>query len=453
MRFSIEAEQSVIGGLLLDPNRLDDVLEITNTDDFYNLDNRFIFAAICDMGVSGKTFDVITLSEKLNDIGELERVGGIGYLVDLMNNTPSAKNVKSYAHIVADRAMERRITEAGQRIAELGDDESVAVDDKLDTLHKELSGMERKDSESEVIAFDKSIKACLQTLDLKHRGIFPEGLRTGFDAFDARIDWLNPGDLWIVAGRPGQGKTNWGLNVCDNIASQDKGQVIIFNCEMTDQQLTGRMMVAKSGIDNKIFRSGKLQEEHWPMLSAAVLKMKSMKIEICDTPSIDISKLKAIARSRARRGKIALIMVDYLQLITDRKHQKTIDIVSSVSRQLKEIAKLCNCTVLALAQLNRGVESRANKRPGLSDLRDSGQIEQDADIISFLYRDDYYYEKSPNKGFAELITAKLREGETGTDIVGTQFQFCRFVNFDSSSYIFDWAESKPESGRSRTGFE
>lgn len=440
MKFSIEAEQSVIGGLMLDPGKLDDVLEILQAEDFYRADNRSIMKYIMQVSGTGQTADPVTVAEAMHGDGMLEPAGGLGYLVEIANNTPSAANVKAYAYIVADRAIERRITEAGQRIAEIGDDESHDVDAKLDSLHMEMAKLERREKEAEVISLEKSLKACLEILDQKNRGVFPEGIKTGFNAFDDRIGWLNPGDLWIVAGRPGQGKTNWGLNVCDNVSSQAKGDVLIFNCEMTSNQLTGRMMVAKSGIDNKLFRMGKLEEEHWPMLSAAVLKLKKMRIEICDTPSIDIAKLKAIARTRARRGKISLIMVDYLQLVTDRKYQKTIDIVSSVSRQLKEIAKLCNCPVLALAQLNRGVEQRANKRPSMADLRDSGQIEQDADIISFLYRDEYYNENTPNKGMAELITAKLREGETGTDIVGTQFQFCRFTNFDASSYIFDWQE-------------
>jgi replicative DNA helicase len=450
MRFSIEAEQSVIGGLLLDPNRLDDVLEICTADDFYNLDNQLIFGAICDMGATGKTVDVITLSEKLNDSGELERVGGLGYLVEIANNTPSAANVKAYASILADRAMERRITDAGQRIAELGDNESIQVDDKLDTLHGELAGLERKDSAKELVGTDQVLKECLKTLDEKHRGIFPEGVKTGFAAVDERFQWLSPGDLWVIGGRPGQGKTVFGLNICNNIAAATGKEALIFSIEMPYQQLMNRMISATAGILAGRMKSGQLEDDDWNKLSAAVLRLKQMKLNICDTAGIDISRLKAIARSRARAGNLGVILVDYLQLVRDRKYLKPIDIVSSVSVQLKEIAKMCRCPVIALAQLNRSVETRANKRPGNADLRESGQIEQDADIISFLYRDEYYYEDSPNKGMVEVITTKMRDGEVGRDVLASELQFSRFADLKYGSYNEDWQEQqqKPTGRRS-----
>jgi len=450
MRFSIEAEQSVIGGLLLDPNRLDDVLEICTADDFYNIDNRAIFAAICDMGATGKTVDVITLSEKLNDSGELERVGGLGYLVEIANNTPSAANVKAYASILADRAMERRITDAGQRIAELGDNESIQVDDKLDTLHGELAGLERKDSAKELVGTDQVLKECLKTLDEKHRGIFPEGVKTGFTAVDERFQWLSPGDLWVIGGRPGQGKTVFGLNICNNIAAATGKEALIFSVEMPYQQLMNRMISATGGILAGRMKSGQLQDDDWNKLSAAVIRLKQMKLNICDTAGIDISRLKAIARSRARTGNLGVILVDYLQLVRDRKYLKPIDIVSSVSVQLKEIAKMCKCPVIALAQLNRSVETRENKRPGNADLRESGQIEQDADIISFLYRDEYYYEDSPNKGMVEVITTKMRDGEVGRDVLASELQFSRFADLKYGSYNEDWQEQqqKPTGRRS-----
>lgn len=450
MRFSIEAEQSVIGGLLLDPNRLDEVLEIVQPDDFYGTGHRSIMRYIVDVSATGKAADVITIADAMSDAGMLEAAGGLGYLVEIANNTPSSANVRSYAAIVAERAMERLITAAGQRIAELGDDEGIDVDSKLDTLHGELAGLERRESAADVVGIDKSIKACLKTLDLKHRGLFPEGIKTGFIALDERFGWLSPGDFWVIGARPGQGKTNLALNICQNIASKGE-EVLIFSLEMMREQLTNRMIAAAAGIDNKLMRSGALQDHHWPALSAAVVKMKDLKIEICDTPGLDIARLKAISRTRARRGKLGLIMVDYLQLVGDRKFQKTIDIVSSVSRQLKEIAKICNCPVLALAQLNRAVEKQANSRPKNADLRESGQIEQDADIISFIYRDEYYFPDSPNKGMAELITTKMREGEAGTDILGTQFQYCRFVDLKEIFYDEHWQDKQKTQRRS--GFD
>lgn len=442
MRFSIEAEQSVIGGLIQDPNKLDEVLEIITDADFYNMDNRIIFSAICDMGAKGKSVDVITLADCLNDSGNLERIGGHVFLIELYNNTPSAANVKSYAHIVADRAMERRITEAGQRIAELGDDEGIQVDDKLETLHGELSGLERRDA-VEVTNFDQIIKSRVQVIDGKFRGTAKRGLECGFKALDERFQGIGDTDLWILAARPAMGKTALAMNLVYNVASQGK-EVIVFSMEMSKEQLTDRLISAAGSIPSNLVRSGKLTEQHWAPLSAGIAKLKGLKIHIIDIPAIDIHRAKAIARKFKRNGDIGLIMVDYLQLMRDTKAKTRFDEVSSVSRELKVMAKMIGCPVLALSQLNRGVEGQGNKRPGLKDLRESGQIEQDADLITFIYRDEYYNEDSPNKNTAEIITAKFREGEVGTDVLGTQLQFSRFVDIDFSSYIFEKDEPKKE---------
>jgi replicative DNA helicase len=453
MRFSIEAEQSVIGGLLLDPNRLDDVLEICTADDFYNIDNRAIFAAICDMGATGKTVDVITLSEKLNDSGELERVGGLGYLVEIANNTPSAANVKAYASILADRAMERRITEAGQRIAELGDDESIPVDDKLDTLHGELSGLERRDG-AEVINFNVILKARIKEIDEKFHDKKPRGLMTGFNALDERYQGISQVAMWVLAARPGQGKTAFALNVALNQARQGK-EVLIFSLEMGKDELTDRLLSASGGLPSGRIRTGKLLEDDWHKLSTATTILKDLKIHIVDIPAIDINRAKAIARKFNRYNKLGLVVIDYLQLMTNSKAKNRFEEVSSVSREIKAMAKTLGCPVMALSQLNRGVEKQGNKRPSMSDLRESGQIEQDADIITFIYRDEYYNENTPNKGMAEFITSKFREGEVGTDVLGAELQFARFINFDSSSYIFDWQDSKEQQsyGRQKKGFD
>ena len=445
MRFSIEAEQSVIGGLIQDPNKLDEVLEIITDADFYNSDNRLVFAAICDMGAKGKSVDVITLADCLHDSGNLERIGGHVFLIELYNNTPSAANVKSYAHIVADRSMERRITEAGQRIAELGDDEGIQVDDKLETLHGELAGLERRDA-VEVTNFDQIIKSRVQVIDGKFRGTAKRGLECGFKALDERFQGIGDTDLWILAARPAMGKTALAMNLVYNVAKQGK-EVIVFSMEMSKEQLTDRLIAAAGSIPSNLVRSGQLTEEHWAPLSAGIAKLKGLKIHIIDIPAIDIHRAKAIARKFKRNGDIGLIMVDYLQLMRDTKAKTRFDEVSSVSRELKVMAKMIGCPVLALSQLNRGVEGQGNKRPGLKDLRESGQIEQDADLISFIYRDEYYNEDSPNKNTAEIITAKFREGEVGTDVLGTQLQFSRFVDIDFSSYIFEKDEPKKERGR------
>jgi len=450
MRFSIEAEQSVIGALLLDPAKLDDVLEITADADFYGAANRAIFKTIVSVNQAGKIADVITVADAMSDAGTLEHAGGLGYLVEIANNTPGAANVKSYASIVAERAIERRITEAGQRIAEIGDDDAVDVDSKLDLLHSEISGLERRDSVDH-ITFDQLIKSRIITLDGKFNGTHPRGMETGFKALDDRYGGIGNTALWVLAARPAQGKTALAMNIAYNIARQGK-EVLIFSMEMGKEELGDRLMASSSGVNSKKIRSGQLEDQEWNSLSAGVLKLRPLKIHIVDIPAIDIHRAKAIARKFKRHGEIGLIVIDYLQLMTDSKAKSRFDEVSSVSRELKVLAKMIGCPVLALSQLNRSVETRPNKRPQMADLRESGQIEQDADIISFIYRDDYYLPDSPNKNTAEIITAKFREGEVGVDILGTQLQFSRFIDFDPSSYIYDWSDNKANGEKNRASF-
>lgn len=444
MRFSIEAEQSLVGGLLLDPNRLDDVLEITCAEDFYSADNRSIMRYITEVAQAGRTADVITVADAMSDAWMLDSVGGIAYLVELANNTPGSSNVAAYAHIVAERAVERRISEAGQRIAELGEDESIGVDDKLDVLHSELAGLERRDNAG-IVKFNDIIKSRVQAIDGKFRNTTPRGMYTGFSALDERFMGIGNTDLWVVAARPSMGKTAFAMNVAYNQAAQGK-EVIIFSMEMSKDQLTDRLISSVSGINSNLIRSGKLMEPDWPALGAGISKLKDLKIHIIDIAGIDIHRAKAIARKFSRFGKIGLIVIDYLQLMTDSKTKNRFEEVSSVSRELKVMAKMIGCPVLALSQLNRGVENRSIKKPGLADLRESGQIEQDADLITFIYRDEYYNQDTPNKCTAEMITAKFREGEVGTDILGTELQYARFKDIDYSNYQFDYKpqESKPQ---------
>lgn len=445
MRFSIEAEQSVIGALLIDPEKLADVLELTNETDFYSAANRAIFKAIADISQTGKTADVITVADAMSDAGTLDAAGGISYLVEIANNTPSSANVKSYASIVAERAIERRITDAGQRIAEIGCDESIDVDSKLESLHGEVSSLERRDTVS-MVTFDQLIKARIIALDGKFNGTHPRGMMTGFKALDDRYGGIGGTVLWVIAARPSQGKTALAMNIAYNIARQGK-EVLVFSMEMGKEELGDRLLASACGINSKKIRSGALEQDDWSALSAGVQKLKPLKIHVIDTPAIDIHRAKAIARKFKRFGDIGLIVIDYLQLMTDSKAKSRFDEVSSISRELKVMAKMIGCPVLALSQLNRGVESRPNKRPMMADLRESGQIEQDADIISFIYRDEYYFPETPNKGTAEIITSKFRDGEVGTDILGAQLQFSRFTDFDPSCYVHDWSDAKPTSDK------
>lgn len=437
MRFSIEAEQSVIGGLLLDPNKLDDVAEIVTVDDFYNSENRAIFQAIVDLAGQGKTADHITVAEHLEKAGHLEHIGGLAWLVELSQNTPSTANIKAYSTIVADRAMERRITAAGQRIADLGEDAGMDVDTKIDTLHTELASLEKRDAQAEYLSFTDILKSRIVVIDDKFRGSVKRGISTGFDDLDKRFQGLTETDLWVLAARPSMGKSALAFNIARNVAMSGK-EVMIFSLEMSREQVADRMLSSITGIFSDKIRSGQLTEMDWAPLSAGVSKLKGLKIHIFDTPGIDVRRAQAICRKFAKQGDVGLIVVDYLQLMTDSREKDRLQVVSSVSRELKKLAKMVRAPVIALSQLNRSCEQRQDKRPILADLRESGQIEQDADIISFIYRDDYYFEDSPNKGMAEIITRKFREGENGTEILGTEFKCARFVNLQNVIYDDNW---------------
>ena len=445
MKFSIEAEQSVIGALIINPDRLDDVLEIVSAEDFYNADNRIVFAAICAMQGDGSAVDVITLAEHLDATNELERVGGLGYLVELHSNTPSAANVKAYAQIVSDRAMDRRICETGIRITELGNADG-DIDDKLNIVHGEFESLERKES-ADYVAFDGILKACIQRIDEKHRGMTTDTIKTGFEALDARLV-LEPSDMWVLAARPSMGKTALAMNIALNVALGGK-EVLVFSMEMSKEQLMDRLLCAASGIPTDIMRSGKLSEHNWNQFTIGVNKLKGLKIHIIETPAIDVNRALAISRKFAKRGNIGLIVIDYLQLMTAGGVDKRFDVVSEVSRKLKVIAKTIKAPVLALSQLSRECDKRADARPIMSDLRESGQIEQDADIISFIYRDEYYNKDSMNKGTAEIITRKYRNGEAGVDVLGTQFQYSRFVDIDFSNYQYNTEQP----AKARRGFD
>ena len=425
MRFSLEAEQSVIGGVLLDYRTLDDVLEIIGSVDFFRQDHQAIFSAIETMSAAGKAFDVIELAELLELRGELERVGGLGYLVEIANNTPSAANVRSYARIVADRAMERRIAEAGQRIFEIGESEDLGVDEKLNMLHAEFSALERHEK-TDIVDFDTLLKGEVQDIDGKFRKTGKPGLRIGFDRLDERFGGIEETDLWVLAARPSMGKTTLAMNIVYNVAAQGK-EALVFSLEMGKEQLTKRLLSAASGIPYGLLRSGDLQEQHWPLLSAGVAKLKDKKIHIVDIPAIDVNRALAIARKFSRNGSLGLIVIDYLQLMT-AKSESRFDEISYVSRQLKVMAKTAKAPVLALSQLSRKCEDRSNRRPLNSDLRESGQIEQDADLITFIYRDEVYNPDSPDRGVAEIITTKFRNGESGTDCLAANLQFSRFEN-------------------------
>lgn len=423
MRYSIEAEQSVIGGLMLNNNAFDDVSHIVTVDDFFNADCRDIYRAMVSLAEKSLPMDVVSIGDALEAEGILQQVGGFAFLVEVANNTPSAANIETYAHIVRERAVERKILAAAASIQEcvMGNG---SADDKLDFARSAVSDLD-SNNPVESVDFKQLVKSELQDIDARFRGNVSDGLKTGFAAIDERFGGIEPADLWILAARPSMGKTTLALNIADKVASTG-AEVIIFSLEVSKEQIAKKMMSAASGIPYGLLRSGKLVDHHWHNLSSGTARLANQKIHVIDIAGLDIDRAISIARKYSRKSKISLVIFDYLQLITAKTDGGRFDEISYISRRLKVLAKTVNCPVLALSQLSRKCEERSNKRPINSDLRESGQIEQDADIISFIYRDEVYNKDSPEKGIAELITSKFRNGECGTDRLFARLDQSRF---------------------------
>lgn len=430
---SIEAEQAVLGGLMLDNKRLDAVLEVISEVDFYREDHRQIFKMMQILQENAQPLDVITLSEELHRHDQLERVGGLAYLVEMANNTPSAANIVAYARIVRERSTLRQLIAAAQEISKSSYNPSgLDSDDLLQLAEKRVAEIaEDRPKEGGLVGVNDLLKATVQRIDeLFRSGSDITGVPSGIADLDQRTSGWQPGELIILAARPSMGKTALALNFVESAMFSQNRPVLVFSMEMPSAAMIMRMMSSVGRIDQGRMRNGKLTEEDWPKLSSAVAKMKDKLLFIDDTPGLSPQELRARVRRIAREhGNPGMIMVDYLQLmqIAGSNEGRTQEI-SEISRSLKAIAKEFDCPLIALSQLNRGVEQRPNKRPMNSDLRESGAIEQDADVILFIYRDEYYNEDSPDKGIAELIIGKQRNGEIGTCRAAFIGKYTRFDN-------------------------
>lgn len=433
MPHSIEAEQSVLGGLMLENSRLDAVLEVLSEQDFYRQDHRLIFRMMLNLQEASQPLDVITLSEELHKHDQLDRVGGLGYLVEMANNTPSAANIVAYAKIVRERSTLRQLIDAAQEISKSSmNPAGLDSDDLLQLAEKRVAEIaEDRPKEGGLVGVNDLLKATVQKIDeLFRSGSDVTGVPSGLTDLDQRTSGWQSGELVILAARPSMGKTALALNFVESAVFSQAKPVLVFSMEMPSNAMIMRMMSSVGRIDQTKMRNGKLTEEDWPKLSSAVAKLKDKLLFIDDTPGLNPQELRARVRRIAREyGNPGMIMVDYLQLMTvaGASEGRTQEI-SEISRSLKAIAKEFDCPVIALSQLNRGVEQRPNKRPMNSDLRESGAIEQDADVILFIYRDEYYNEDSPDKGIAELIIGKQRNGEIGTCRAAFIGKFTRFDN-------------------------
>ena len=430
---SVEAEQAVLGGLMLDNKRFDAVAEMLSESEFFRSDHGIIFSAMSALSEAGSPIDVVTLDEELTKRNEIERVGGIGYLAEMASNTPSAANITAYAKIVSERATLRQLIAAASEISKSSfNPAGLDTNDLLQMAEKKVAQIaEARPKEGGFEDVNVLLKSTVQNIDeLFRSGSDITGLPSGLTDLDERTSGWQPGELIILAARPSMGKTALALNFIETaILSQDK-PALVFSMEMPAGSLVKRMLSSIGRIDAGKMRNGKLTEEDWPKLSAAVSKMKDRPLFIDDTPGLTPQEMRARVRRISREhGDPGVIMVDYLQLMTvaGPSEGRTQEI-SEISRSLKAMAKDYNCPVIALSQLNRGVEQRPNKRPMNSDLRESGAIEQDADVILFIYRDEYYNEDSPDKGITELIIGKQRNGEIGTSRAAFVGKYTRFEN-------------------------
>ncbi|WP_052481349.1 replicative DNA helicase [Gilvimarinus agarilyticus] len=430
---SVEAEQSVLGGLMLDNSRLDAVLEIASEVDFYREDHRLILKMMMELQEDGQPLDAVTLSEALERHGELENAGGLGYLVELAANTPSAANITAYARIVRERSTLRQLIVAAQEISQSSfNPAGLDSDDLLQMAEKRVAQIaEDRPKDGGLREVNGLLKETVERIDeLFRSGDDVTGVTTGLTDLDGKTSGWQPGELIILAARPSMGKTALALNFVEAAIFTQPKPVLVFSMEMPSAALVMRMMSSIGRIDQGHMRNGKLTEEDWPKLSAAVSKMKDKLLFIDDTPGLTPQEMRARTRRVAREhGNPGMIMVDYLQLmqVAGASEGRTQEI-SEISRALKALAKEFECPVIALSQLNRSVEQRPNKRPMNSDLRESGAIEQDADVILFIYRDEYYNEDSAEKGVSELIVGKQRNGEVGTVRAAFVGKYTRFDN-------------------------
>lgn len=427
---NLEAERAILGAVLLDPGTLNTVLEQVKEPDFYRESHQHIFAAICALFERNEPFDPIALSDELRRAGTFDSVGGSAYISSLLDAVPAMSSIEHYARMVAEKATSRRMIWAASEIVSVGYNAELSPAEYLDQAQKLVFEVLDAGSRSEAVPLKHVLKDAIshiQTLYEKREGV--TGLTTGYEKLDALLLGLHPTDLIILAARPAMGKTTFVLNLAANAALLGNAAVVVFSLEMGSEQLALRLLSSESRIELSKLRSGFLSDSDWPRLANAAARLAEARIFIDETPAASALDIRAKTRRLRLEGKCDLIIIDYLQLMRGRSNSQSREQeISEISRSLKGLAKELHVPVIALSQLNRGLEQRTDKRPMMSDLRESGAIEQDADIIGFIYRDEVYHPETEDKGIGEIIISKHRNGPTGT--VKLKF-FNTFTRFDN----------------------
>ena len=438
---SVEAEQSVLGGLLLDNSAYERIGDVLSEGDFYRSDHRRIFRHIIKLLDRNRPADVVTVDESIKSSEDRDETGGLAYLGALAQSTPSAHNIRRYAEIVRERAVMRRLVQVGTEIADtalnpMGRDVGQLLDEaESKVMQIAEAGSRGREGFVQIQPLLTQVMERIDTLFHSENKSDVTGVPTGYRDLDERTSGLQEGDLVIVAGRPSMGKTAFALNIAEHVAVDNRLPVAVFSMEMSGTQLAMRMLGSVGRLDQHKMRTGRLTDDDWNKLTNAVGKLHDAPIHIDETPALNSLELRARARRLHRQyGKLGLVVVDYLQLMqasTTGENRATE--ISEISRSMKALAKELRVPVVALSQLNRGLEQRPNKRPIMSDLRESGAIEQDADLILFIYRDEVYNPETADKGKAEIIIAKQRNGPIGTIDLTFLGQYTRFENYASNN--------------------
>ena len=441
---SVEAEQSVLGGLLLEASALDKITDLVLPDDFYRQEHRLIYRQIVRLSEMAKPVDVITVAEALEIAGELDKVGGLPYLGSLAQNVPSAANIRRYGEIVRERSIMRKLAEVGSDIASsaynpTGRDAAQLLDEAESKVFEIAeAGSKGKQGFIPMPPLLTQVVERIETLYARDNASDVTGIATGFTDLDRKTSGLHPGDLIIIAGRPSMGKTALAINIAENVAMDSKLPVAIFSMEMGATQLVMRMIGSVGKLNQQDLRTGKLQDDDWGRLTQALGKLNDAPIYIDESAALSSLDLRARSRRLSRQNNgLGLIVVDYLQLMSSnvgKASENRATEISEISRSLKALAKELQVPVIALSQLNRSLEQRTDKRPVMSDLRESGAIEQDADLILFIYRDEVYNPDSQQQGKAEIIIGKQRNGPIGKIELAFRGEYTRFDNLASGSY-------------------
>ena len=429
----IEAEQAILGSMLTDKDAVISAIEVLKEEDFYRADNRAIYGAILNLYSRAEPIDIITVKAELESLGKFEQVGGLEYLAMLPDKVPTTANAMKYVNIVEEKSTLRSLIKTANEIIELGYDPTEDVTDVMENAEKKIFNiMQNKDKKSYSPIKDILVDSFTQLEELYNRKQHITGVPTGFTELDYKTAGFHGSDLILIAARPAMGKSAFALNIATNAAVRANVPVVIFSLEMSNEQMVNRILCSEAMVDSNKVRTGKLEEDDWTKLAGSIGPLSEAEIFIDDTPGISVTEIRAKCRKLKLEKNIGMVVIDYLQLVqgSNKRNGSREQEISEISRSLKILAKEIGVPVIALSQLSRAVEQRPDHRPMLSDLRESGAIEQDADIVMFLYRDDYYNQDSEKKDIAEVIIAKHRGGSTGTVELLWLGSYTKFVNLE-----------------------